>query len=287
MSDWISWEKLLKRWDIRESELLEYLKKGLQPYSDYDFRPISCPNSCHEYFQHFDNYAEISKRISILKSRIDNDEKAEGLKSERNKFLEKLQKVEHKISMITNKDPDCVSWKYFVKPLEASDGKKVISDLKKEEAVFKKAEVVEFEKKFGLNSFKQIQTGKVKKAVFPCKAGTRWEDIKITLIEDETVRIETPWGKGRYSYHQLDMSDKRSGNKPTMLWFLFKLFAQNQGSISRTNAGYDSKLPDTAKRLNKHLQNLFEIRESIFTDPYKAAKGYKTKIFFSDQTIVA
>ena len=69
-----------------------------------------------------------------------------------------------------------------------------------------------------------------------------------------------------------------------MLWELFKLFAKNQGYITRTNDEYDPKLPDTAKRLNKHLQTIFNIHDSIFTDRYKTEKGYRTKIFFSDQT---
>ena len=146
--------------------------------------------------------------------------------------------------------------------------------------------VEEYEAKYGLGS-RQIPSSKISdQKPFPCNPVTKWEEVKITLIENETVRIETPQGSDRFSYHELGMSDKRSGNKPTMLWALFKLFAKNQGDISPTNDEYVPKLPDTAKRLNKHLQNLFKIPESIFTDHYKSLKGYKTKILFSDQTQV-
>jgi hypothetical protein len=51
---------------------------------------------------------------------------------------------------IVRDDPDCVSWKYFIKPLKVSDIKEVVSGLKDKEVVFKEAEVMDFEKKHGL-----------------------------------------------------------------------------------------------------------------------------------------
>jgi hypothetical protein len=149
-----------------------------------------------------------------------------------------------------------------------------------------------------------------KKEIFPCAAGTKWKDIKITLVENDTVRVETPQGKGLFTYHQLGMSDKRSGNKPTVLWFLFTQFCKNQGLISPKDPGYIDDLAKAASRLNIHLEKLFGINESIYTGHYKKLKriysdqekaphqdtkttskvprtvGYKTRIFFSDQTNV-
>jgi hypothetical protein len=114
--------------------------------------------------------------------------------------------------------------------------------------------------------------------------GTQWEDIEITLISDDTVRIKTPDREERFTYHELGLSDKRKGDAPTMLWRFLKVFAQNDGFICRENPDYDPLLPDSAKRLNKHLQNLFGIKESIYSGHYKRVGGYKTKIKFSDQT---
>lgn len=122
--------------------------------------------------------------------------------------------------------------------------------------------------------------------VFPCEAGTQWNDIIITLIDNETVRIKTPQGEGRFTYHQLRMNDARVGNKPKMIWGLLRLFAHSFGNITRDNPTYDPKISDTAKRLNKHLKELFGINDSIFQGHYKKMKGYKTKIIFSDQTNV-
>ena len=121
-----------------------------------------------------------------------------------------------------------------------------------------------------------------KKLILTCKSGTTWKDITMTLIANDTLRIKTPQGEGRFTYHELGMSDKRTGDKPTMLWALLKLFAEKKGFISSQNVEYDPKLPDTAKRLNKHLQGLFGIQDSIYQAHYRKEKGYRTKIKFSD-----
>ena len=125
----------------------------------------------------------------------------------------------------------------------------------------------------------------VKKSIVNCKAGTRWEDIKITLIADDTVSIITPEIKERFKYSELGLSDKRKGDQPIVLWTLLKLFAENKGFISRSNPKYDPKLPDWAKRLNMHLKGLFGINESIYTGHYKKEKGYRARINFSNQTL--
>ncbi len=118
---------------------------------------------------------------------------------------------------------------------------------------------------------------------FPCPNAT-WEAVKITLISDDTVRIETPLGSGRFSYHEIGLNDKRSGDRPKKSWNMLKLFAAQHGKISRENTKYISVLPDTAKRLDYHLRDLFGIKERIYKGHYKKYKGYHTRIFFSDQT---
>jgi hypothetical protein len=125
----------------------------------------------------------------------------------------------------------------------------------------------------------------IHKNIFPCQPGTNWNDVKITLTADDTVRVKTPQSEAVFSYHQLGLADGRSSSgKPKVLWRLLKLFAENNGFISSNTEGYHPELPDNAKRLNKHLQKLFGIKESIYTAHYKKLKGYETKIFFSDQT---
>jgi hypothetical protein len=155
--------------------------------------------------------------------------------------------------------------------------------------------------------------GGIEKKVFPCQPGTKWEDIKITLIADDKVKIKTPQGEDIFSYNQLGMANKRTRDRrPSALWRLFTQFCEHQGFIAPKSSKYIGlgNLVKTASRLNIHLKKLFKIDESIYTGHYKKTKGmysdqekvfyqdtettskeprttgYKTRIFFSDQTNV-
>jgi hypothetical protein len=275
MSKWISFHELLNSLDIEKFEVIEYLKEGLQPYAKVSGRPIDCPSFCHLG----PVYESISKTGSEILAQ------AESFGGELNEF-EQLsiawgKKAGEELKVIKRDDPHFVSWRWIAE-LSDDDYKKLFSYL--DEAIFKSDDALEFNKnRKQLPKVENYETTYQK--VFPCQPDTKWENIKITLIEDEVVRVETPQGGGRFSYHQLGMSDKRTGNKPTMLWELFKLFAKTQGYIPRTNDKYVPTLADTTKRLNRHLQTIFNIHESIFTGKYKSEKGYRTKIYFSDQTI--
>jgi len=99
------------------------------------------------------------------------------------------------------------------------------------------------------------------------------------------VRIKTPQGEDKYLYHQLGLSDRRKGDQPTLLWELLKLFLMNDGRISRRNK-YDPKLPDTAKRLNRQLKNLFAIKDSIYAGHYKKEYAYKMRFKVSNATFL-
>lgn len=123
-----------------------------------------------------------------------------------------------------------------------------------------------------------------KKPILPCESGTRWEDITITLLADDTVSIKTKHGNEKLSYHELGLSDKRKGDAPTMLWEILKLFIKQKGLISARGDSYNPKLPDTAKRLNMHLKKIFGINESIFAGHYKQNKGYRLRFSTIDRT---
>ena len=46
-SKWITSDEFLKKYGIRDFELLELIKKGLQPYSRYRKEPLYCPPKNH------------------------------------------------------------------------------------------------------------------------------------------------------------------------------------------------------------------------------------------------
>jgi len=153
-----------------------------------------------------------------------------------------------------------------------------------DDLLFPESAIIELEKKHGLGVDEE------RKALLPCKPGTKWEDITITLLSDDTdagpglVRIRTPEGESRFTYHQLGFQDNRSPDRSTKLWALLKLFAKRTGYLRSDNMQFDRKLPDTAKRLNKHLQEVFGILESTYAGHYKKEKGYRTRIKFEDKT---
>jgi hypothetical protein len=117
-----------------------------------------------------------------------------------------------------------------------------------------------------------------------------WKDIKITLIAHDMVRIKFPKTEKRFTYHELGMSDKRTGNKPKLIWILLELFAKYNGrldsdieeSVKRHlwqtyNFNYEENLPNLTKRLNAHMKKFFGIDESIFRYHYRKEKGYSTR----------
>lgn len=127
-------------------------------------------------------------------------------------------------------------------------------------------------------------------SILRCAPGTKWNRIKITLLSDDVIKIDTPHLSGRrFHYAELGFKDGRSGGDPSKLWTYLKAFAREHGCISPTSTSDSNakeKLVVYASKLNKHLQNLFGIKGNIYEEPYKNKHQYKTKIFFSDETQV-
>ncbi len=183
--------------------------------------------------------------------------------------LSKIGYIEKKFNLLPEKQTDSY-------PKEESE---VETKLESDEATVTETVEPSTEKQQPLTSEKP----------FPCKSGTQWKDVKITLTANDKVRIETPQGKGPFTYHKLGMDDGRSGDKPNKLWRLLVIFAKTHGIVSLEDIKDEKDrkgLFSTTKRLNKHLRELFGINESIYQWPYGKYKKYKTKIFFSNQTVV-
>ncbi len=120
-------------------------------------------------------------------------------------------------------------------------------------------------------------------APFPCPA-CKWEDVHITLVSNEMVRIQTPNGSGRFTFCGLGLQDRRKGDADGKLWGLLKILCKGNGKITSKTQRFDRTLPDTVKRLNKKLQDLFQVHESVFFH-YKKFHAYIAKINFSNETI--
>jgi hypothetical protein len=95
------------------------------------------------------------------------------------------------------------------------------------------------------------------------------------------VSITTPEGRGLYTYHQLGMAHKQKPNQPKGYWGLLIEFAKGNGSITQVKD--QSKFADWKRRLDKHLQRLFGISESLYAGHAKKWKGHKTRISFHSE----
>jgi hypothetical protein len=201
MSNWLSWQELLDLLKIKGFEALEYLGKGLQPYSKPDLQPLDCPDFCHIYRVEFPEWKRIVKFLSALNNAIDflknkmhgksiirlestnkvvddlfhyvghvfNPTKSvdgnhvhislwdiRELEAEK-KWLEETElTIRKELEPIAHEDPDCRSWKYFVKPSSAEDIEKLISEVC-EKAIYRRDDVSEVQRKFGLGEIDEVE----------------------------------------------------------------------------------------------------------------------------------
>lgn len=276
ISRWISGEELLKKYTL--IEILHFIREGLQPH-DKDGLPIhECPfpswwikreqaNQALKYIKKMQAQLQENRYAGI--SNLKEESELDGAKEQ---LLKNLNEAAKELQDLNDSGMNPYSWQLIDMPYSEEEKQKLDSKIR--EAIFSRKFV------------SALTVRQSKDQFFPCKKGTRWEDITITLLSDEMVKIAILGNEGRFTYHQLGLQDKRSGDKPKKLWALLQLFAKRTGFLHSENIphGYDPKLTDTAKRLNKHLQKLFGIQESIYRGHYKKEGGYRTKIKFEDKT---
>lgn len=272
---------LIERLEIRGFQLFDYLEKGfLQPYDSTTGNMIIDLNT-----DHGKKIMESFKRTSPLTvEKLERKQRAKQIKNYGYVSSGRIAKQQAQILYNCHivQLNDCIQKSFTL----SRDNKEAVKQIREAKGwLFKTSDVLQFEQSHGLcksNKPKEVKP-------FPCEAGTKWDDVKITLIaNNDTVKIETPQGKGRYTYHELGMAHMVSG-EPKKVWHTLVLFAINQGIFPQKNYGYHEsvikELPEKAKRLNIHLKELFGIEESIFKHHYKKHRRYETKIKFSDQTI--
>jgi hypothetical protein len=122
-----------------------------------------------------------------------------------------------------------------------------------------------------------------KDGILPAPIGTAWEDVTITLIARDTVSFKIGNQTERFTYAELGMSDKRTGDKPKFVWWFFVLLIKGNGFISRQTDNYDAKLPDSAKQFKGAMKKLSKIEDDIFAH-YKTEGGYRAKFKAIDKT---
>lgn len=133
---------------------------------------------------------------------------------------------------------------------------------------------------FGKKEDEKVET--IKKFPYRMPAGTKWENITIQFLDNESALISVKGRKHKTNYKEMGFEDKRSG-KPDSQWLLLKIFAKYNGELSWKTTEANEKVKKTKELLAKTLQNYFKIDYDPF-HPYhssgleKAKKSYKIKI---------
>lgn len=123
------------------------------------------------------------------------------------------------------------------------------------------------------------KTEEKKKYEFPHKLprGTKWENITIKFLDDDTVQILVQ-GK-THTTHYRDMGFDGKGSKPSVLWAFLCVLAKYSGEIKSTD-------PKAVEKYKKQKQSLSEKLEDYFGlyDPFypfqmrgKTDKVYRVK----------
>jgi hypothetical protein len=123
------------------------------------------------------------------------------------------------------------------------------------------------------------------RTIIPCRPGTRWEDIHITAISNQSVKIGTPEGEERLTYGKMGFSDGRNPDQPTRLWKLLLAFCANQGGLSDSDLD-DFKNPyKDVSDLDNRLQESFGIERSFLLDKGSRKKLWelRKKLFFDKE----
>ncbi len=148
MSKWISGQELLERLKIKDFELFnDYVRKGLQPHNKMG-QPIS-PTDVMEKVTNID----LLKK-EMVEIREECEEMADDIgRNEAGLFYEKaigplkkgIEQSEKSLSSVKNLD-----WNQIEPPASETEAKEIITELV--DSLFKKEDVEEFEKQYGLEA---------------------------------------------------------------------------------------------------------------------------------------
>ena len=125
------------------------------------------------------------------------------------------------------------------------------------------------------------------KTVFPKVDSLKWEDIKITFISHESVRISAKKINRQYHFIEIGFGNKHHPDIPSKRWEFLKEIARN-GGIARPKDNLDVKVGirngvKAISDIRKTLRKFFNLGGEPF-HPYAKVKAYKT-IFILNHTL--
>ncbi len=114
-----------------------------------------------------------------------------------------------------------------------------------------------------------------KKYPYKLNAGTTWQNINMTFVDNENIFINIKNQNHKTNYIEMGFNDKRNGN-PNKQWELLKVLAKNSGNIGPKNQDAKDNYEKQKELLSNKLKKYFGIEYDPF-EPYKKGEGYKTK----------
>jgi len=124
---------------------------------------------------------------------------------------------------------------------------------------------------------------KIPSKFFPTPDGTKWEDVTIELVSNDSIRIKVGGFVRRYSGFEIGFKDERKGDMLDTQWELLKLFAKNDGEISQRTVGFKNKSQKPVQALNKRLRVFFDMNSNPI-NRYSKESGWTTKFIISDKS---
>ena len=124
------------------------------------------------------------------------------------------------------------------------------------------------------------ERGKRPSRLFPKLDDLRWEEVLITFVSDDAVRITARGQNLRMHYVEMGFADRRKTDMPDSRWVILREMACNAGLIdweSRWVRPKDrNKMSSAISSISKRLIEILQISEQPF-EPYKKHKRYKPK----------
>ena len=112
---------------------------------------------------------------------------------------------------------------------------------------------------------------------FPIPDGTRWEDIKIQIVSNNSVRIKVNGKKTeRRTFVEMGFKDGRRGDLPDSYWNFFIELARHNGQLKEWPQKTNSAVQKRIQIIGKRLQAIFGLKEKPIYR-YNKRDGYITK----------
>jgi hypothetical protein len=104
---------------------------------------------------------------------------------------------------------------------------------------------------------------------------TRWNLVRIAVLDGTTVRIDVAGRTYRRTHVDLGMAHARN-REPTRVWELLQAFCEGHGTFEGWRFGKADATKKLVSRLRRDLHALFGLEESPF-HPYRKGEGWRAK----------